>query len=200
MTEAVFDCMQKRRSIRKFCDTSVEKPTVEKILRAGTVAPSSKNNQPWRFVVVTGDAKKELLAAMRGGLAREKNNPLLPNSAKHLSGAWHTLQIMEEAPLVVLVLRAYGFGLSVLPSTEERVSEICDMQSLGACMQNMTLAATAMGLGSLWICDTFFAYAELCAWLRRKESLAAAMAFGYPDERPAPRPRADIKQITEWRE
>ena len=48
---------------------------------------------------------------------------------------------------------------------DERVSEICNAQSMGAAIENMTLAATELGLGSLWICNTFFAQEELNHWL-----------------------------------
>ena len=51
----------------------------------------------------------------------------------------------------------------------------------------MTLAATGLGLGSLWICDTYFAQPEFMP-LAADGRLAAAMAIGYADEAPAARP------------
>ena len=83
--------------------------------------------------------------------------------------------------------------------TEERIYEICNAQSIGAAIENMTLTATELGLGSLWICDTYFAYEELTEWLGTEGALYAALAVGYADESPAPRPRKDINSITEWR-
>ena len=83
MTEA----MERRRSIRRFKEEPVPESAVREILRAGTLAPSSKNRQPWRFVVVTGQAKAEMLAVMKAGLEREKTAPLLPDSQQHLAGA-----------------------------------------------------------------------------------------------------------------
>lgn len=49
-----------RRSIRKYKDTPVSQKDVETIIQAGIAAPSSKNRQPWRFVVVTGHKKEEI--------------------------------------------------------------------------------------------------------------------------------------------
>ena len=66
-------------------------------------------------------------------------------------------------------------------------------------MENMSLAALRMGLGSLWICDTYFALAELNAWLGGGRQLMAAMALGYPDENPPPRPRKEFDSLVEWR-
>ena len=53
--------------------------------------------------------------------------------------------------------------------------------------------------GSLWICDIYFAYSELCEWLKSDGQLIAAIAFGYPDEFPKERPRKNLDDIVEWR-
>ena len=63
----------------------------------------------------------------------------------------------------------------------------------------MTLAATELGLGSLWICNTFFAQEELNHWLNADGQLYAALAVGYADEAPAPRPRRKAELTVEWR-
>lgn len=84
--------------------------------------------------------------------------------------------------------------------TDQERQEICNAQSVGAAIENMTLTATELGLGSLWICDTYFAYDELTEWLGDAGALYAALAVGYADENPAPRPRKDISFVTEWRQ
>ena len=63
----------------------------------------------------------------------------------------------------------------------------------------MLLAATEKGIGSLWICDIYFAYSELCDWLNREGQLVAAVAFGYPNESPKERPRKRMEDVVEWR-
>ena len=172
---------------------------MEKVLLAGTLAPSAKNRQPWRFVVTAGEGKNSLLAAMEQGLERERLSPLLPGSAGHLSGAWNTLHIMAEAPVVILVINPLGLPLDRLLTPEERVYELCNTQSAGAAVENMSLAAQELGLGSLWICDTCFAHRELTQWLDGPGELLCALALGYPAESPAPRPRKDLADIVEWR-
>lgn len=188
-----------RRSIRKYKADNVPQSMIEEIIKAGTLAPSSKNRQPWKFVVVTGDSKEEMILAMEKGLKREKQSPLLPASAEHLGGAEYTLDIMKQAPVVIFVMNTLGQDINIPLSTEERISEICNVQSIGAAIENMTLTAAELGLGSLWICDTFFAYEELCTWLNTEGQLAAALAVGYADESPEARPRKDIQSIVEWR-
>ena len=59
---------------------------VEEIIRAGILAPSAKNRQPWKFVVAAEGAKEGMLAALAAGLEREKREPFLPESACYLDG------------------------------------------------------------------------------------------------------------------
>ena len=106
---------------------------------------------------------------------------------------------MAEAPTIVFVVNSLGKSILAELTPEERVSEICNIQSIGASIQNMLLAATEKEIGSLWICDIYFAYTELCKWLGGDGQLIAAIAFGYPNEFPEERPRKRIDDIVEWR-
>jgi nitroreductase len=63
----------------------------------------------------------------------------------------------------------------------------------------MLLAATEMGIGSLWICDVFFAYRELTEWLSESGEMIAAITFGYPLESPNERLRKKLPDILSWR-
>ena len=82
-------------------------------------------------------------------------------------------------------------------SMDERVSEICNSQSIGAAIENMTLEAAAQGLGSLWICNSFFAQKELSDWAGGE--LYAVLAVGYADEAPEARLRKRTEDVIEWR-
>lgn len=195
----MLDAIAARRSIRKFKNTPVPRHIIEEIIKAGALAPSSKNRQPWHFVVTTGQAKEEVLAVMERGLEREAQQPLLPESAVYIGGAHNTLNIMRQAPAVIFVVNTRGLDLLTPQNAENRVFEICNAQSIGAAVENMSLAAVENGLGSLWICDIYFAYRELCAWLNCGGELAAAFALGYAGEAPIPRPRKNFDDIVEWR-
>lgn len=194
--------ISERRSIRKFKPRAVTQEQLEAIIESGILAPSSKNRQPWRFVAVCGgsSAKENALAAMERGLEREKRCPLLPDSADFMSDAENTLKIMRQAPAIIFIVNPLGADIRKPLSPEERVYEICNAQSVGAAIENMSLTAAELGLGSLWICNTFFAFDELTEFLDTDGVLYAALAVGYPDEDPPPRSRKTLDEVTKWLE
>ncbi len=189
-----------RRSIRKFLDKPISQKDIMKIIQSGVKAPSSKNRQPWKYIVIQGNAKEEMLKVFHQGINREENeNALLPQSKQHIAAAKYTIKIMEEAPTIIFVVNSLGKDILSELTPEEHIYEICNIQSISASIQNMLLAATEKGIGSLWICDIYFAYSELCKWLNSDGQLIAASAFGYPNESPNARPRKNLDDIVEWR-
>ena len=87
MIDAIYD----RRSIRKFLNKPISDDDIMEIIQSGIKAPSSKNRQPWKYVVIQGDSKEEMLKAFRQGIEREeKQEALLPKSRQHLAAAKHT--------------------------------------------------------------------------------------------------------------
>ncbi|MBO5604486.1 MAG: nitroreductase family protein [Acidaminococcaceae bacterium] len=200
---SALQAIKDRRSIRKFKPDAISEMDLHTILEAGIAAPSSKNRQPWHFTVVRGDAKEELAQVMERGLNLEikAHEPFLPDSMKFINGAFTSVNVMREAPVVVLVSNDRGrctdFAENL--SVDERVAELCNVQSVAAAVENMLLAAQEMGIGSLWICDVFFAYPELSEWMEKKNlshgMLVAALAFGYADEAPKARTRKSLHDV-----
>ena len=189
-----------RRSIRKFLDKPISQKDIMDIIQSGVKAPSSKNRQPWKYIVIQGNAKADMLNVFRKGIDREENeSALLPQSKQHIAAAKYTVDIMEKAQTIIFVVNSLGKDISTELTPEEHIYEICNIQSISASIQNMLLAATEKGIGSLWICDIYFAYSELCKWLNSDGQLIAAIAFGYPDESPKARPRKNLEDIMEWR-
>lgn len=193
------DAIYDRRSIRKFSDKRIPTELLQQILDAGRVAPSGKNRQPWKYLVFANAAKKELLMHMESGIAREKESPLLPGSAYGIPDAENTLRIMKEAPVVILVLNPDGKAPTDTLDVDERFRELCDTLSIGASIENILLKATEAGIGTLWIGNTCFAYPELMRYLAADGQLIGAIAAGYSDETPPPRPRKALTDIVEYR-
>lgn len=196
MIPAIYD----RRSIRKFLAKPLAENDIIDIIQSGILAPSSKNRQPWKYIVAQGKAKDEALQAFYRGIVREESQcALLPQSRQYLASAKRTVAIMAEAPVIVFVENTLGKNILAEFTPEEHIYEICNIQSISAAIENMLLTATDKGIGSLWICDIYFAYAELCEWLNSDGQLIAALAFGYPAESPPARPRKRLADVVEWR-
>ncbi len=49
---SVYENVRERMTVREFKPDPVPEPVVRKLLQAGRWAPSSRNRQPWRFVVI----------------------------------------------------------------------------------------------------------------------------------------------------
>ena len=195
-----FDSITQRRSIRRFNNKEISKENIDKILFAAIQAPSAKNRQPWKFIIVTKEVKSSMLKAMKSGIESAKSGKgLLPNSIQYISGAENTMKMMEQASVTIFVLNTEKHNLWNEASVENKLYDLANIQSIGAAIENMLLAATDLGIGSLWICDVFFAYEEICQWLDDENQLVAAISFGYADENPNPRPRKSLNDVVEWR-
>lgn len=188
-----------RRSIRKYKQDQVSEEILERILDAGRMAPSGKNKQPWRFLVYGGERKAQLLEIMQKGLEREqKREAMLPASGYGLPDAFHTLEIMKKAPIIIMVVNPYGKNPFSGITADDRFTEIIDSLSVGASIQNMLLKAQALGLGTLWVGNTCFAYAELIEYMGIEGQLMGAIALGYADEEPAVRPRKELAELVTY--
>jgi nitroreductase len=188
----VQEAIAQRRSIRAFKDAPLPDETLRRILHAATLAPSGKNRQPWRFYVVKEDKRAEMVGVMREGMTRMKEQGVSLGSAE-----W-TAKIMEQAPVTVFVLNEKAEHVQLPDDIGDFLMNLVDVQSIGAAIQNMLLAALELGVGSLWICDVFYAYEELCDWLDTDRQMIAAVSFGYPDEQPGARPRKSVDEVADW--
>lgn len=189
-----------RRSIRKYLDKQVSKELIEQIIDAGRVAPSAKNRQPWRYIVLGGESKSEFLEHMWKGILREENEcAMLPDSANGLADAKNTWNIMTQAPILIVVINDNGKNPFDEIDADSSFVEICDNLSIGASIENMLLKATELGLGTLWITNTCYAYKELTQYLETSQQLVGAIALGYANEAPMQRPRKKMKEVVEYR-
>ena len=195
MSEAIYT----RRSIRNYTDETISQNIIEQIIDAGRVAPSAKNRQPWKYLVYRGEEKDKLLGIMKKGIDQEEINPRLPLSGHGLPDARNTLRIMETAPVVILVLNTNGKSPFVQLDVDNRFTEMNDLLSIGASIENMLLKAEKLDIGTLWIGNTCFAYQELAAYIGTTDELVGAVALGYKAEYPSMRPRKKMEDIAEYR-
>ena len=116
----VLQAIQSRRSIRRFKADSLPRESIEAILDAGRLAPSGKNNQPWRFVVVQNDEREKMYSCLQAGLAKAEKNGLMTGSAEY------TFKIMREAPAIVFIFDTKDGALQKEQTVTERVFGIVE--------------------------------------------------------------------------
>ena len=182
----VMQAMRGRRSIRKYRSEPVTEETLSAILEAGRWAPSWANTQCWRLIVVRDSVTKLKLADLLKSVRVDEKNA--------------ASEAVRNAPVVIAACarrRLSGCYLSGdnkgAPATDK--GEWWFMFDLGLAMQNITLAAHALGLGTVHV--GMFDVGEVSRILGIPENIAVVelMPLGWPEEESPVRPRRDISEF-----
>ncbi len=140
MNADFFDVVSRQRAHRSFSDEPVADDTIERLLRAATFAPSAENKQPWEFVVVRDAPTRSAIGDLsrRAWEARGRSFSQARLTPEMLADVDYGATVgVASAPVNVVVCADVQRGLeATLPS------------SIFPAVQNMLLAATALGLGS----------------------------------------------------
>lgn len=187
--------IETRRSIRKFKTDPVPREHLEQILEAARLAPSSCNNQTWKFLVLGPESRERALGTMDRVIREKMENG---GNRQTLAGAARTLRIMKAAPELIFVVNPDAGSMLAPIEGMDHAMELLDTVSVGAAVENLILEAETLGLGTLWIGFTIVAYDEIVEALGISGQLLCSVAVGYPDEQPPARPRKTFEEIVEW--
>ena len=194
---ALYDLILSRRSVGRVLPDRPPRELIERLLDAACSAPNHHLTQPWRFVVVTGDARErvgqKLEAALRRQLPETQSAPSVALLAKERAK-------LLRAPVVLV--------LAVRPSDDPRVVPAEDVQAGAAAAQNVLLAAQSLGLGAMWRTGHTVHDPEVKRelGLAPDDEVVGFIYLGYPDPtqpppaRPARRPARDLTQWLGWEE
>ena len=174
-SEAVVKTIMERRSIRKYKPQPVEREKMQTIVECGVNAPNAMNRQPWEIRVVDNpDFINGVTELYKKEQPKAAEDPNFKN-------------MFRNAPTVVFIGRDVQSGSAEF--------------DCGLLSENMMLAAQSMGIGSCCLGSpaAFMrspAAAEYLKQLGFSEGyeLLYCIAFGYPDEGPAAKPR-DLTKI-----
>jgi F420 biosynthesis protein FbiB-like protein len=199
----VTDAIKTRRSIRKYSTRQVTKATLDEILEAARWAPSAHNAQPWRFAVLTDSPTKKVLAeAMAKALVEDLiKNKVSAKLAEKL--AKRSIERFTRAPVMVVACVTMMEMPKRADDDGQETERDLAIQSLGAAIQNLLLAAHSKGLGACWFCAPNFCKNVVREVLHFPQSFEpqALVTMGYPDEKPeAPerKPFQDIFSLGYW--
>jgi len=186
----LFAAIQERRSCRKFFPDPVDQESIKRILEAAVWAPSPLNLQPWEFIVVTND---EVKTKIHAEAIRCKAWALEKSGWQWIGG--YKVDFLTAAPVIIAVVgdpKKTGVDM-FMEGGSTGYQHAC-----AAAIQNMLLAAHALGLGGVWF--TFFDREAMGKTLGvdEKKTLIALVCLGRPDGRPTAMPRKDVRQKTSY--
>ena len=164
------EAIQKRRSVRKYKEDPIPEKDLMRVLEAARLAPSGKNFQPWKFIIVKDKALKEKLAQASAGQF-----------------------FMAEAPIIIV-------GCGFPDNCYAHMGRYMKSWSVDVtiALEHLILQAQEEGLGTCWIGS--FEEEEVKAILNIPENVKvlALTPLGYPDEIPRFRGRKSLDEIISY--
>ena len=206
----LIDIIMQRRSIRKYLPDPISDEDIETILKAGHYAPNASNRQTWEFIAVTN---KELNRELAGIVDEtyETMSSLLQNheAKKHIKYSKFYATFFRDAPLNIFCVATeylsksdeyYAMmGDAGTLYRENRKSTDSGLQSVAAAIENMLLAAWALGIGGVWMTTPTVCREKIEKKLEIKEGrLVAVIAFGYPSQPPLEANRKPLDEVVRY--
>ena len=161
----VTEAIETRRSIRSYKDRQIEEDKLERVLEAARLAPSAKNLQEWKFIVV------------KDKLTRQK-----------LASAAKNQKFVGEAPVVIA-------ACAVETEHVMTCGQLCYPIDLAIAVDHMTLKAVEEDLGTCWIGAFHEDEVKEILNIPEKVRVVALLPIGYPEYVPSQTPRKMREEI-----
>jgi len=170
--------IERRHSIRTFTEQEVPDDLINILLQAANKAPSAHNQQPWRFIVIRNKKKQELAHLVTSAA------PNFPKPASALLRM--AARSIVSAPVVIAVANTgelIEHGTQLFKIEKEMAKDFfrtMEIQSSAASVENMLLAATSLGLATVWLGILFLMKDEVLRFLGEpKGEFMAVVPVGY---------------------
>ncbi len=161
----VMEAIRKRNSIRAYKDKPVPEEKLLQILEAARLAPSGRNSQAWKFVVVRDGETRKALGRASGGQAH-----------------------VYAAPVIIA-------AVATDPDSLMPCGIIAYPVDLAIAIDHMTLAALELGLGTCWIGAFSQEQVKEILGVPEKYKVVSLLTLGYPDETGRPKTRKALEEI-----
>jgi len=192
LLNTVSDMMMGRRTVKQFLPQPVTRATLEELIELAIWAPNHRLNEPWRFYVL-GDSARAQLAQIAGGITQRKvlgaggEAAVAERKGADAEAAWRTVPTL----LYITYMTDKNPEISL-----ENYGAVC------CAIQNLTLAAHAIGIGTSWSSGAVAAAPELKALVgaNEAEQMAGIIRVGYLDPSLAPGSsrRSPGHTVTRW--
>jgi nitroreductase len=182
------EAIRHRRSIKKFADRAVTREEIERMLDAAVLAPNHRMTEPWRFYVLGPEARRAYGLALGDRKARKVEDADAAALVREKVAGEHA-----DLPAMIVV----AMVLDENPEIREE-----DYASVMMAVQNLSLAAAEMGLGTHIKSGAIMEdpAARAAAGVPEGERIVAAVNVGEAAEVPAAKNRAPAATFTRWRD
>ena len=170
------EAIKTRRSIRQYKTTPVDSKTIELVLDAARLAPSWKNSQCWRFIVV-------------------RDNNVKVELSNTLSAGNRAIESVRNAPVVIVVCAELGKSGYIDGKLATDKGEWWYMFDVALATENLMLAAHSLGLGT--VAAGLFDAKRAADILQVPQGLCVVLVLplGYPATEPEPIPKKELSEI-----
>ena len=193
-----YQVIDNRHSIRQFEDKEIPRDVLERILNAGLKAPSSNHQRRWELVTLTDKTIIHDLAQIVHPYPCRITEPKTPQQEMFKIAYPRQRSMIEECACVVL-----PFFKQKYPMTEEKNGYgLMDYGATWALVENMLLAATAEGLGSVVHIPVKKEPEQIKAFLKIPDGwyLPTLVILGYasPDAETPAQVKATVENKVHW--
>jgi nitroreductase len=187
---SVLELIKNRRSVGLMTQQRPSKEIIERILEAATYAPNHHEVEPWKFIVIAGEARVELGNLMATILAEK-----MPETTSEKAVAALTKEQNKPLRAPVIIVAA-----SLEPS-QPKVVDIENVEAVAAGVQNMLLVIEEEGLAAIWRSGgpAYEPRIKEFLGLKPHEHIVGFVYLGYPAVRRTEAHRTPHAQKTEWR-
>ncbi|MDR2425586.1 MAG: nitroreductase family protein [Endomicrobium sp.] len=200
----LLDIIKQRRSVRKFSQEPVSDNDIKTIIEAASMAPSATNSQNWRFIAVkTENKRKELVLAIEEQIEEYSSLIKSKRAYNEFNAYARFFTFFASAPLVIAVIKTPYTSFSMRIMRRYGISpealEAADSHGPSAAVQNMLLAAHALGYGACWMTGPLIAKEKLEKVLNinSPHHLMALIPIGKTEMTPSVPKRKPIEEIFE---
>jgi len=202
-TNDLFEAIHSLRAMRRLKPDPVPDELIDRVLAAGTQAPSGQNTQPWRFLVVRDEEGKRFIQQRYHAAMMSRFGQFLPlpddvdiPEARNLRASMYLSEHLHEAPVLLMVCGQRDWPAST-PEAERVAKAPPSYGSIYPCVQNILLACRALGLGaSLTTAHALF-HDELAEYLGVPDDfgMVAMVPIGYPRGKFGPVSRNPVAEV-----
>ena len=183
----IFDIISSRRSIKKYTNREISNEAIGQLLEIAVQAPNHRMTEPWRFYVMGPESRAGFGAAL--GVRKAKR-------VDETDAAEQVIRKVADSHRTLPAMLAVSMTVDEDPDIREE-----DYASTFMAIQNICLAACAMGLGthvkSGAVMDD--PSARTAVGVGEGERIVATISLGEPAEIPTPKGRRDASDVTTWK-